>query len=168
VSPAGSIGPTGPAGSGGGATLNHTQAVRTSNWTYADATVIPWTAVSWDTDTKWSAGNPSRLTIVTAGYYLVTVQLSWGGAGGSTTYLNVNVTVNGSTHPRLGNMVVIIASSFTPTNQLISGILKLNAGDYVEVTPSNQSGTIPNALIYEAAAAASPVGPLFQLDYLGT
>jgi hypothetical protein len=166
--PVGAAGPQGPAGSGGGFTPNHTQAVRTSNWTYADATVIPWTGVGWDTDTKWASGTPSRLTVVTAGYYLVTVQLSWSGAGGSTTYLNVNVTVNGSTHPRLGNMVVIIASSFSPTNQLISGILKLNAGDYVEVIPWNQSGTVPSQLTYEAASGSAPVSPIFQLDYIGT
>jgi hypothetical protein len=172
VSPSGPPGPqgaTGPAGSGGGGATNHTQAVRTSNWTYASATVIPWTGVSWDTDTKWASGNPSRLTIVTAGYYLVTVQLSWGGAGGgATNVIFVNVTVNGSTHPRLGGQVSLFGSLFTPANQIISGVLKLNAGDYLEVVPWTETGLDPTALVYEAASGSSPVGPLFQLDYLGT
>jgi hypothetical protein len=155
--------------SGSGFTPNHTQAVRTSNWTYVDNTVIPWTGVSWDTDTKWASGNPSRLTIVTAGYYQVTVQLSWGGGAGAGPNLqNVNVTVNGSTHPRLGGQIQTFATLFTPSNQLINGILKLSAGDYVEVVSVVQTGSAPSALVYEAASGTSPVGPLFQLDYLGT
>jgi hypothetical protein len=154
--------------SGGGFTPNHTQAIRSSNWTYADATVIPWTGINWDTDTKWSSGNPSRLTIVTAGYYLVTVQLSWGGAGGgATNVIFVNVTVNGSTHPRLGNQVQLFGSLFTPANQTISGVLKLNAADYLEVIPWNQTGPNPTALVF-TASGSSPIGPSFQLDYLGT
>jgi hypothetical protein len=167
VSPAGSIGPTGATGSGGsgGVTPNHTQATRSSAWTYADGTVIPWTGTNWDTDSKWASGNPSRLTIVTAGYYLVTVQLNWSPNAG-TGVLNVNISVNGSTHPKLGN-AWSLPSGANPGNQIISGVLKLNAGDYVEVIPWSQVAPAPVSLAVPASAS-SPAGPIFQLDYLGT
>jgi hypothetical protein len=154
-------------GGSGGFAPNHTQAIRNVAWTYADATVIPWTGVNWDTDTKWAlTPNPSRLTIVTAGYYQVTVQLAFTPAAGSGT-IEVNVTVNGGTHPRIGTQS-ILNGSVNPGSMLISGVLKLNAADYVEVFPLMQTGAAPTALAYVSTGIGNPYGPFFQLDYLGT
>lgn len=48
---------------------------RSSNQTgYTSGSAITWQATNWDTDTMWSAGSPTILTVNTAGIYVVTFE----------------------------------------------------------------------------------------------
>jgi hypothetical protein len=63
-------------------------------------TVIPWDAELADTDNMWTAGNSSIITIQTAGWYDVHLQVVW--ASGSAGQRSAIIFVNGVANP--GNL----------------------------------------------------------------
>ena len=67
---------------------------RTSNLTgYTTGAQITYQAVSYDTDSMWSSGTPTVLTIQTAGIYVVTFSVNWSATATVTAWqpaININ------------------------------------------------------------------------------
>jgi len=110
------------------------------------------TAVSFDTerfdyDNMWSAASPTRITINTAGVYVVTGAIQWATISSGHAY--VALRVNGTTY-------IATQRSSAPGTTLpltIAGIWEFSVGDYVEMMVHQASGA---ALNLNASPAMSP------------
>jgi hypothetical protein len=101
-------------------------------------TAITWTAPTVDTYNGWSAGNPSRWTPPMAGYYLVTVQVSW--AVNSTGNRLAEIHKNGSATASYQEAMPATATG-NQTTAAVSGIVQLNGStDYIEAWGYQNSG----------------------------
>lgn len=113
---------------------------RTTAWPIAHDTrvVIPWQAAVWQVGTPWAlTPNPTRLTALLAGYYLLTITLDWtasGNGGRRGTGFKVN---GGSTSYDLQHQ--LSGSSAERPNG--ADMILLNAGDYVEFYGYQTSGS---------------------------
>lgn len=109
------------------------QVRRTSNLTgYTSDAAITWESAAFDTegagDPMWAASpNPTRITIRTAGLYVVSLIGRASGAA-TITLTNFNIRVNGSSSA--SNYLNVITA--TATYGTTSGIFNLAVGDYVE------------------------------------
>jgi hypothetical protein len=116
---------------------------------------IPFTTV-WFNNGGFSSNTPTRLKAPVSGIYMVNANIAWGAAISGTVRLNI--TLNGG---------VAVASDFRETTsgkqavQSVSQVGPLNAGDYLELVVSQESGTTGSVVPY------GQFSPDFQLVYIG-
>lgn len=107
------------------------------NNTIADSTETPLTfdSVRWDTDSCFSLGSPTKLTINHAGNYSVGCNVRW--TGDATGIRRARITLNGATD--------IASSSDDPDSVAVTNLnlgcdWQFSVGDYVEVNVRQTSG----------------------------
>lgn len=122
--------------SGSGCQVNLTSNEAISN---AGTTAIGWDAEVRDDGGYWAAGNPTRLTVPSTGWYVITCNVVWASVSGDHWVL-IQWRVNGTT-TFLGH--VQIDSSGVAWDYSCSVLVKLNATDYVEAMAQQTSGTNP-------------------------
>ncbi|HYG79628.1 MAG TPA: hypothetical protein VD861_04535, partial [Pyrinomonadaceae bacterium] len=126
---------------GRGARVTHSAAQSLSN---NSTTVIAFDTERNDDDTMHdTATNNSRLTIVTAGWYVATANLEF--ATNATGNRAVGIRLNGTT--TIGQTFVASAGASQPTRISITTIYKLAAGDFLEVTGFQSSGGALNVSV---------------------
>ena len=104
------------------------QVRRTTNLTgYTSDAAITWESEAFDTDDMWaSSPNPTRITIATAGLYLVTFSGKVD-ATATLTLAHANMSVNGNlVTGQFGSVLSNVTSRFT-----LSTLLNLAANDYI-------------------------------------
>jgi hypothetical protein len=106
----------------------------------ATATIVTFNRETWDDDSYHSTStNPSRLTVATAGKYLVTARGIW--EAHATGFRQLSLFVNGS----LVNTVKLMdAVDNTAPTMDVTAMLKLTASQYVEVKVEQNSGGLLN------------------------
>lgn len=111
---------------------------QSSNQTIANntTTTLSWDTTDFDTGSFYSAGTPDRLTIPSDGIYRVTANVAW--THNTTGIRSAYVKVNG------GNDV-LVDSCDPETNGAtyinMTGIQKFNAGDYIQFSVYQTSGS---------------------------
>jgi hypothetical protein len=116
----------------------------------SEITALALNSETWDTDTMHDpATNNSRLTVVTAGKYLVTGQVAF--ASNATGLRVISIRLGGTTHLISCTDVPVTAS---PMFVNVAVICNLSAGNYVELTAYQTSGGV---LAVEYHASRSPV-----------
>lgn len=106
---------------------------------YTTATEISWSGAYYDTespgDPMFAAGSPTKITIRTAGLYLVDLHLYVAGVA-TMTFLDAQVWLNGSN---------ATSTYSTPTSTAgitsVCGILPLAVGDYLSAVASISGGS---------------------------
>lgn len=99
------------------------------------ATKLTFGSETFDTNGLHStSSNPSRITIVTTGYYIVIGWVYWNSAGGSSRWLRI--LVNNTT---LYNTNRVSSASFDNA-QSVDDLISFTAGDYVELSVVQESG----------------------------
>ena len=109
---------------------------------------ITWDTKNFDTEDPstpmYSAGNPTRITIQTAGYYYVNAAVGVGNTDTNTQNASIAVRVNNSTYYNLD-------TSRGPANRSLylaaSTIIPFSASDYLELMISQTSGTAGNLAV---------------------
>lgn len=104
---------------------------------YTSAANISFAVEDFDTDDMWSAGDPTKITINTAGVYLLT--FSWHITGTSVTYTQGYLKKNASTSPYLAGSEAAVAVSNQGVGT-VTTVENLAAGDYVQAIVG-QTGT---------------------------
>lgn len=100
-------------------------------------TVVSWTAALYDNNTMFSAGTPNRLTVKTAGVYIVTATICW---PSNSTGERINwIQLNGSTTTRYGNRR---GGGWTtgPTEYSIAAQINCVVNDYIQLGVYQSSG----------------------------
>lgn len=122
-------------------------------------TPIFWNGEDLDTDSGHSnVTNPSRYTVVTAGYYQLTPTVVW--ATNGSGYRQIFVAKNGDTTHRYGmNNTFVLGVSGAQVCMNISVVLGLQAGDYVEVWVYQNSGGSLDVSISNA-------DPRFEIEWV--
>jgi len=113
----------------------------------SNSTPISWDSVSWDTnanalaETYWSAGTPSRITVKTNGFYLITTFIETDESGGEYA---VSLRKNGNTTITTANISPNGTAFFNQT-------FNLNTNDYFEVLVSDtlSAGAITTKSTFE-------------------
>lgn len=101
-------------------------------------TAVAFDSEYFDNDTMHStSSNTSRVTITTAGHYLLTAKIGWG-AFNNGDY-TAKLVVNGSTTIAIDTRTVP-ASAALPARTCLAANYKLAAADYVEVVVNQTSG----------------------------
>jgi hypothetical protein len=101
------------------------------------ATLISWQAAVYDTTGAWFAGSPfpSRVLVLTTGYYLVRLCVIWP-SGADQTYRNVYICKNSAGNPATAaiayNGIPALVALGVYTINECSNVVALTAGDYVE------------------------------------
>lgn len=109
----------------------------------ATATLLPFDTESWDTDASHSTStNPSRLTAVTAGKYLVVAQVSYAANATGQRYVTLRKNSAGSgTGGTLVDRVSVDAVGSGSTSVFcVTEVWLSTAGDYLEVFGEQSSG----------------------------
>lgn len=135
-----------------GALLNPPQALAYCTGlvsTPSDTTYRPttWHATAYDTDGMWNAANPTRLTINTAGYYLIIVRSVWGNYAGG--YRGVWVKLNAGGAPLSGtllegDLVQPVPATNTNVRLMVSRLCAV--GDHLELFTYQTSGGPQNTI----------------------
>jgi len=120
---------------------------------------MSWSSVNFDTDVFWSAGNPTRLTVpgALAGQFIVVAEIQW--ANNATGYRELTIRKNGS---------VILANLQGPAvasgecEQILTCLLTLAAGDYIELLVNQLSGGSLNT------ATVASYAPTFSITFMGS
>lgn len=122
---------------------NYTEGVRvrrTSTTTLFSTTMtaIGWQAERYDTDSMWTSGTPVRITITTAGKYVITGNVQFAAFIG-TRGLQIR---------RSGSEIIAYVDDVTTTSVVrtigISTIFDLAAGDYLELMANQSSAGAVN------------------------
>lgn len=138
--------PTWATPSAGGATLvgcSISKSGGTQSISNATQTALQYTSEVFDTDGFHdNATNNSRITIPTGkgGKYLITSSIQWDASG--TGRRTLRIYVNGSFGNSYFNEISPVASTY-PFN-VFTGVLALNAGDYIETFVNQTSGGTMN------------------------
>jgi len=102
----------------------------------AVATIVTFDRETWDDDSYHSTStNPSRLTVATAGKYLVTARGVW--ESHATGFRQLELWVNGS---QVNTTKLMDAVDNTSPTMDITALLQLTASQYVEVKVEQNSG----------------------------
>jgi len=91
-------------------------------------------AIIWDNNVFWDAANPTRLSIRSAGLYLMGGNVTWTAVSGG--YRVAQIRLNGSTF--VAQTTPLIPSAITPAQETMS-LYYLSVGDYIELCV--QTGT---------------------------
>lgn len=98
-----------------------------------------------DTDGMWDAGDPTKITISTAGIYVCTGSIyALSATGGAVTALQASITANfggGGTATSLGSCSAVGVNSDTGAQVVTSAVVALSAGDFVRLGPTYINGT---------------------------
>jgi hypothetical protein len=128
----------------------HARVSRTSNQLILDTTVtaVTWESEDHDTDAMVNLGaNPTRITIATAGVYLVQAGVSWENADGAVRFCGV--IKNGSA--ATGYLASNRKQGVEYSEQSISAVVNLAAADYLELIVYH-TGTAANRNIVPVAS----------------
>lgn len=108
-------------------------------------TLINWTTAVAQSGVTWAVGTPTQITIVTAGWYAITAQVTWV-AGAAASERSISVLVNGTVVPtnitasflmRMGGV------SVATVRHQVEGYEHLNVGATVYIgTYQNTGGAI--------------------------
>jgi hypothetical protein len=137
------------------------QAIRTTTQaiTTATLTAISFSAVNFDSDVFWSAGNPTRLTCPASisGQFIVMANILWVVATASLR--QVQIRKNGTT-------VIAEVESGTDAagdcEQIAVGLCTLVPGDYIEVLVLQASGGTINT------AVGTSYAPSLSISFQGS
>jgi hypothetical protein len=112
---------------------------RTTSFTVANAadTVVSWSSANYDNNSMFSAGTPNRITVNTAGIYLVTATFAW--PSNSTGERIGWIQLNGTNATRWGNRRGGAWSS-GPTEFSITAQINCVTGDYIQAGVYQSSG----------------------------
>jgi hypothetical protein len=112
---------------------------RTTSFTVANGadTVVSWSSANYDNNSMFSAGTPNRITVNTAGIYLVTATFAW--PSNSTGERIGWIQLNGTNATRWGNRRGGAWSS-GPTEFSITAQINCVAGDYIQAGVYQSSG----------------------------
>lgn len=103
-------------------------------------TVLQWTDMDVDTDSMWSAGSNDRLTIQTAGIYVIAVNVTF--LASTTGERIVWIQKNGSGTTRYASdRRPAHTTALAETSVSISTVLSLSATDYIQVGVYQSAGT---------------------------
>ncbi len=96
-------------------------------------TPLPFTTAQFDTDTYYNPTSPTRLTVPTAGYYLIGggAFFDWSGNGVQDIYILFDV--NATMQIAQQNLIVNSGTISTASELALTTIYKLNAGDFVRL-----------------------------------
>lgn len=108
-----------------------------STTTLAD---VSWTGENFDTDNMWNIGNPTRITIMTAGLYLVTAYVGWS-SGTAGSYRHAGIYVNNNTG-LIVSVLTVPAATAGITTVSLAGLYLFTASDYMQL--KLQSGEAEN------------------------
>lgn len=109
----------------------------------ATNTIISFSGVDYDTNTFWSAGSPSRLTVAVAGKYLLIGNLRWD--VNATGRRDIYITKNGAALVGVNQNAVTGTLSATDMSTITLG--DFAAGDYAELLGVQNSGGALNLLV---------------------
>lgn len=111
---------------------------RGSNQSIDDSinTAVCFTGVRWDTGGHWSGANPTRLTCVYPGTYVIIAALGFVANG--TGFRQGSLRVNNTTW--IGTMAVPAVSTRLGTQFVVASLYALAAGDYLEAYVYQTSG----------------------------
>lgn len=119
------------------------RALLTGTQALTSATAISWDSISasgaYDTDSMWSSGAKTRLTVTTPGIYVVVAGLLDQITVANCTAAELNIRRNGITVATYRSATTIVINDFFETTVTWTGVL--NASDYVEVQPVFTGGT---------------------------
>lgn len=107
---------------------------------------ISWETESFDTDTMFAAGDPTKITFTKAGLYLITLWVSWS-SGTAGSYRHAGIYLSGSSS--IG-AITVPASDGAVVPVTCQALYQMGAGDYV--TAKVQSGE--TEAVADAAIAA--------------
>lgn len=150
-----------PGGGGAGGSFVGVKVYRSATYALANnaVTAVPWDAEEFDTNTFHdTATNNTRLTVPSgqSGKYQISVNLGTDAAGSITRFL-LSVRLNGTTVVRGGIMETSNSGTVFPMNT-VSLLASLVAGDYIEATYYQNSGTTKNMFVSECAFSMYKVG----------
>ena len=135
---------------------------RTANFTASSAptvNVIPFDAERFDRgDLHSTAIDPSRFTATLPGVYLLSANITWLPVAADTTARELNIRKNGTTNIA---RVVQQADGTNTTDQAVSTITTLAAGEYVEVTVRQNAGAD------RTVSLSGEFSPEFMASWLG-
>jgi hypothetical protein len=144
-----------PAGSGPVARVSNNANVPVP--TGSTANVIPFNTEAFDQSGMHRTDvDPSRLTVTTPGVYLITTNITWA-PHLATEATEVNLRKNGTTNIA---RVVQMGGGANTSDQSVTAIESLAAGDYIEVTVRQNSGGALNVLVAEGFS------PQFSIAWL--
>lgn len=109
-------------------------------------TALSWASAIFDGDALWSAGSPTRLTIVTQGIYQITAHVDWTTAGAGMT---TGLYVNGSLLANDGARTVSLTG--TSQGQTEVWYASFIVGDYVEIKVTRPA-TSPTTVVASGVA----------------
>lgn len=116
----------------------------------ASGTAVSFNATAFDTSALWAAGSPDRLTIPAGrtGLWLVEGQIGY--ASNATGQRRARITKNGST---LLGVQSVLAVTVAASATLVSAtaVVKLTAGDYVQLEAIQDSGGALNTNVSQPA-----------------
>jgi hypothetical protein len=123
--------------------LSSSAATSTTN---ATDTIIALGTSDFDTDSMGTTGASARITINTAGVYLVSYSVTWGTSASGSRWATVSKNGVGSPVGGTGNgWTGTVPSSTSTTNNLSSFLLSLAASDYLQLYVHQTSGGSLNA-----------------------
>jgi len=102
-------------------------------------TAISFSNARWNTDNMWTVGSPTRVTINTAGLYVITFTALVESAGDYALVFG-NLRVNGTSHLLIGPTLRTTGITTTPA-VFASTIWKFAVADYVEATVQQDNTT---------------------------
>lgn len=110
---------------------------------------ISWASESWDTDTMWSSTAPTRIDINTAGKYLVTAFVVWGGSTNSTggTVREIGLVVDGTTTATPNRATSYVQPPRTTginVRHVLSDVLSFTATQFIRLQAFQDSGAALN------------------------
>lgn len=114
----------------------------TGNKALTSGNAVSWDAISapgYDTDTMWSAGSPTRLTLNTPGIYIVVYNAYVLVTSTSSTLRTASIYLNGSTTAAQGVWDTVTTAGYSMS---VSAMINSTTGtDYVEAFHSFTGGT---------------------------
>lgn len=97
-------------------------------------------SVGFDTDSMWSSGAPTRLTVTTPGIYLVVCNILTQVTVATSSNWTVSVRYNAGTYSETSSYETIPLNGFVETS--VTALINApNSGDYFDVTYSFTGGT---------------------------
>ena len=127
---------------------------------YSALAAIPWDASTHDTDSMWSAGDPTKITIQTTGLYIVKFYCYLTCAA-TLASMNIEWSLNGSYDAGIGSFA---GRSGTLSFGLISDVFALTAGDYITASANPSGGS---AYVINGNASPSFDRSRFSATWIG-
>jgi hypothetical protein len=122
-------------------------------------TAVSFDTERWDTDGIHNGVNPTRLTCIKAGYYLIVGSISWTASAVGIRYTWVKK--NGTTF--IAGLCSFANDAVSMTRQIASVVEHLDAGDYIELIVNQTSGGNLDAT---KSGAPHTCAPEFMIELL--